>query len=332
MKRLGMSLALVGMVLLAAYFLWYARPTPVAVARTHRGEAVELIYATGFVEPTQPVSVVSRLTAPVIDIYAAEGDRVRKGQPLVRMDDGDLRNTLDETRAQSRGASITEQRTLALYKQGWATRASRDSAVATAQAARAAERAAAAKLGQYVLRAGIDGIVIKRDVEPGDLATPTRVLMELGDPARTRITATVDERDIPRVHAGQRALLSSDAWPGRVVKGHVTMVTPTGNPDERAFRARLAIDDRVDLPMGMTLEVNIISRRIADALLVPTSALTDGHVWTVTDNRLRKRAVKTGITGTSETQILSGLAEGDSILNNPSDELREGMRVKATAQ
>ncbi len=262
----------------------------------------------------------------------SEGDRVLKGQPLVRMDDGDLRNTLDETRAQSRGASITEQRTLALYKQGWATRASRDSAVATAQAARAAERAAAAKLGQYVLRAGIDGIVIKRDVEPGDLATPTRVLMELVDPARTRITATVDERDIPRVHAGQQALLTSDAWPGRIVKGNVTMVTPTGNPDERAFRARLAIDDRVDLPMGMTLEVNIISRRIADALLVPTSALTDGHVWMVTDNRLRKRAVKTGITGTSETQILSGLAEGDSIVNNPSDELREGMRVKATAQ
>ena len=329
---MGISLALVGIVLLAAFFLWYGRPTQVPVAHAHRGEAVELIYATGFVEPTQPVSVVSRLTAPVTRIYAAEGDRVREGQPLILLDDSDMKSALREAQAQSRGAALTEQRTLKLYQQGWTTKASRDTAVATAEAARAAEKAAAAKLGQYVIRAGIDGIVIKRDVEPGDLATPTRVLMELGDPARTRITATVDERDIPRVHVGQKALLSSDAWPDRIIHGHVTMVTPTGNPDERAFRARLAIDDDADLPMGMTLEVNIISRRVPDALLVPTSALADGHVWTVKDGRLHRQPVKTGVTGMNEVQILSGLSAGDSVADRPSDTLREGMRVKPVSQ
>ncbi|MGE4410719.1 MAG: efflux RND transporter periplasmic adaptor subunit [Sphingobium sp.] len=329
---MGILLALVGVLLLIALLLWYVRPTQIAVARAHRGEAVGLVYATGFVEPTQPVSVIARLTAPVTAIYAAEGDRVRRGQPLVRLDDGDLRNTLDEARAQSRGASLTEQRSVALYKQGWATKASRDSAVATAEAARAAERAAGAKLGQYVIRAGIDGIVIKRDVEPGDLATPTRVLMQLGDPARTRITATIDERDISRIHAGQKALLSSDAWPDRIVNGHVTMVTPTGNPNERAFRARLAIDDKAELPMGMTLEVNIISRRVANAVLIPTSALDNGHVWLVKDGRLHRQQVRTGISGTRETQILSGLADGAQIADQPSEDMREGMRVRPLSQ
>src|SRR3546814_3027363 len=57
----------------------------------------------------------------------------------------------------------------------------------------------------------IDGLVVKRDVEPGDLAAPSRVLMLLGDPAEMRVTAIVDERDVPRIAVGQSALLSSDA-------------------------------------------------------------------------------------------------------------------------
>src|SRR3546814_13962213 len=67
----------------------------------------------------------------------------------------------------------------------------------------------------------IDGLVVKRDVEPGDLAAPSRVLMLLGDPAEMRVTAIVDERDVPRIAVGQSALLSSDAWPGRGIRGHV---------------------------------------------------------------------------------------------------------------
>src|SRR3546814_6386500 len=67
----------------------------------------------------------------------------------------------------------------------------------------------------------IDGLVVKRDVEPGDLAAPSRVPMLLGDPAEMRVTAIVDERDVPRIAVGQSALLSSEAWPGRGIRGHV---------------------------------------------------------------------------------------------------------------
>src|SRR3546814_8449252 len=89
----------------------------------------------------------------------------------------------------------------------------------------------------------IDGLVVKRDVEPGDLAAPSRVLMLLGDPAEMRVTAIVDERDVPRIAVGQSALLSSDAWPGRGIRGHVRELTPAGDPDQRAFRVRLGLDE-----------------------------------------------------------------------------------------
>src|SRR3546814_15999137 len=126
---------------------------------------------------------------------------------------------------------------LALYKKGWVTRAARDQTVADAAAARAAERAALARLEQHVIRAGIDGLVVKRDVEPGDLAAPSRVLMLLGDPAEMRVTAIVDERAVPRIAVGQSALLSSDAWPGRGIRGPVRALAPARPPDQRALPA-----------------------------------------------------------------------------------------------
>src|SRR3546814_17040870 len=68
----------------------------VSVAPVRRGTAVELVYATGFVEPEQPVSVQARLTAPVPRVLADEGDRVRRGQALLALDDVDQRETVRE--------------------------------------------------------------------------------------------------------------------------------------------------------------------------------------------------------------------------------------------
>jgi RND family efflux transporter MFP subunit len=313
---------------LGAWFFWQGRTIAVTVARAHEGSAVELVYATGFVEAQQPVAIASRVTAPVMRILVAEGERVRRGQALVLLDDSEQRGLLSQAAAQRRGAVQDESRTLALVSRGWVTRASRDKVVSAANAARAAEASAIARLDQYVLRAGIDGVVLKRDVEPGDLAVPSRTLMQLGDPARIRITATVDERDVPRIRVGQPAMMSSDAWPGRIIRAHVSEITPGGDPNQRAFRARLLTDKPETLPIGLTLEVNVVTRRTDRALLVPASALIDDHVWVIEDNHVASRAVKTGIVGADEVEILSGLKAGDMVVTAPPGELAEGKRVK----
>lgn len=334
----AMRILLAALLVMAAvaggYLLWRAQPAAVTLAPARLGPAIDLVYATGFVEPEQPVSVSARLTAPVTEVLVDEGDRVVKGQPLLHVDDADQRGLVAQAAAESRGATQAERRAVTLFRQGWVTRAARDQAVAAAEAARAAERASRARLEQSIVRAGIDGIVIKRDVEPGDLASPGKVLMLLGDPARTRVTATIDERDVPRVRPGQLAFLSSDAWPGRVIRGHVSELTPTGDPSQRAFRARVTLDQAanpVALPMGMTLEINIVTRRVDNALLVPRSALAGSAVWVVEDGRVHKRPVRIGISGSDDVQILSGLAAGARVVDRPSEDLKEGARVRAAA-
>lgn len=311
----------------AGYLVWRSTPRDVVIAHARTGPAVELIYATGFVEADQPVSVAARLTAPVMRVLVDEGDRVRRGQPLLLLDDEDQRGLLAQAKARSRGSALTERRMIALFEQGWVTRASRDQAVAAADADRAAERTADAHVGQNVIRSGIDGVVLKRDVEPGELATPTRTLMLLGDPARIRITATVDERDVARVRAGQRALMSSDAWPGRILRGHVRSVTPGGDPSQRAFRLRVALDQAVSLPIGLTVEVNIIAGKAEHAVLVPSAAVVDDHVWVIEAGRARRKAVRTGLVDNRNTELLSGLATGATVVVNPPADLTEGERV-----
>lgn len=315
-----------------AALVWRGQPVAVVLAKARIGPAIELVYATGFVEAQQPVSVQARITAPVAQVLVEEGSRVHRGQPLFLLADEEQRALLAQAAAQRRAAELKEGRTVTLYRQGWMTRAARDQAVADADAARAVQATAVARQDQLVVRAQIDGIVTKRDIYPGELATPTKVLALLGDPSRIRVTATVDERDIARVHVGQAALMSSDAWPGRTIRATVDEITPTGDPTQRAFRVRLLPIGATDLPLGISLEVNIVTRQDDHALLVPATAVTDGHVWIVTAGRAHRRAVKIGIAGTDSMQIVSGLAAGDSVITVPPAGLTEGARVAEKKQ
>src|SRR3546814_10433452 len=113
--------------------------------------------------------------------------------------------------------------------------------------------------------------------------------MVQGHPAERRGSPPVVERDWPRIAVGHSALRTSDPWPGRGIRGHVRELTPAGDPDQRAFRVRLGLDESEPLPIGMTLEINIVVRKIENALLIPRLALQDSHVWVARDGRAAKR-------------------------------------------
>lgn len=311
-----------------AGWIWLrAAPRAVEMTTAVEGPAVEIVYATGFVEPRHRANAAARATAPVRTVLVTEGERVVRGQPLVLLDDGEQRMLVEQAEAEASRMSLDAGRTLALYSQGWVTRAARDQAVANRAAADAAAAAARARLDQMVIRAGLGGVILKRDVEPGDLAFPNMPLMQIGDPRDLWVTATVDERDVVRLRPGQRALLKSDAWPGRVLHGRLAEVTPGGDPAQRAFRARIVPEAGVGLPVGLSLEVNIVTRE-RRGVLVPAAAVRGGAVWTIAEGRARRVPVRTGIAGAERIEILSGLAAGTELIAAPPDDLQPGDRVR----
>ena len=328
MKRLHLWLILLVILGGGGAYAWFrAGARDVQTATVGIGPAVEFVYATGYVEPRRPVSVVARTTAPVRAVLVEEGEHVRRGQPLILLDDGEQRTLVDQAAATRVRAVLDERRAVTLFGQGWVTRAARDGAVASAASARAGEAATRARLDQMVVRSGIDGVVLKRDVQPGDLAAPSRVLLQVGDIRDLWVTATVDERDIPRLSVGQSALLKSDAWPGKVIRGRLVELTPGGNPDQRAFRVRIVPEAGPALPIGLTFEVNLTVREAQRAVLVPNAALRDGAVWKVVDRRAVRQPVETGIVGADMTEVRAGLAPGATVILNPPTDLRDGAPV-----
>lgn len=330
-RRWVVPVLVIALLLAAAYAGWryMSGQTAVSAAIARRGPVAEVVYATGFVEPRRPVDVSSRVTAPVSAVLVDEGDRVSRGQALAMLDAEDQRETIAQLTANRVNAEQDERRALELFRQGWSTNAARDKAVATANSARALEAAGRARLNQYTIRSGISGVILRRDVEPGDLATASKTLFEMGDPRQLRITATVDERDIPRVHTGSAVMMSTEAYPGRVLRGTVYEITPGGDPDQRAFRVRIRPDDASALPVGLTLEVNIVVSQRDGALLVRPNAVRDGTAWVVRDGRASQVPVRTGIRGADHTEITSGLADGACVITDPPAKLKDGDPVTA---
>jgi len=310
--------------------LWLAlRPTPVTVAALQVGEAVETVYASGIVEYVRHAALAPLVTAPIRRAYADEGQTVRAGQTLAQLDDGPQAGATLQFEAQAALARAQADRAHRLYAAGFGAKAADEDAQALRRAAEAAAAGARAHLADYVIRAPFAGRVLRRDAEPGDLATVGTPLFILADPRSLRVTTGVDERDIGRIAVGQDAVVRADAFPGRIFRGRITEVTPQGDAAGRVFRVRVSLPQGTPLRSGMTVETNLVTARRAHALLAPGSALRDGAVWTISHGRAHRQPVRTGVVGAARVEILAGLEPDATVVTNPPTALREGTRVTA---
>ncbi len=175
----------------------------------------------------------------------------------------------------------------------------------------------------------VSGTVLRQDGEPGEVMQPGQIMFWVGEPKPLRVTAEIDEEDIVRLSLNQKALLKADAFPGQALVSSVAEITPKGDPVNKTYRVRLALPDDSRLLIGMTVEVNVIVRETPDALLVPALALDGAHVWVIKDGQAEKRAVKIGVKGAREGEILEGVAEGEMVILSPPKTLSNGQRVSA---
>jgi RND family efflux transporter MFP subunit len=309
-------------------WLWWSMPPAVAIAMATTGPAVRAVYATGSVEPLHWAKVGPSLRARITEVLVEEGERVREGQPLARLDDREAAHRVEEAEARARFAEEELARIRALVARDIAARASLERAEAEARAVRAAAEAARRRLDDYVVRAPSDGVVLRRDAEVGEVVDTPAALFWVGEPRPLRVTAEVDEEDIAEVREGQEALLRADAFPGRVLRATVVQITPKGDSTRKAYRVRLALPEDTPLLIGMTVEANIVLRRTDEAVLVPPAAVRDGRVFVVRRETVEQRAVEVGVQGPRAVEILRGLARGEAVVLDPPGSLADGQAVR----
>ncbi|WP_295457707.1 efflux RND transporter periplasmic adaptor subunit [uncultured Thiodictyon sp.] len=309
-------------------FWWRAGPLTVAVVTPTRGPAVEAIYATGTVEPTVMLPIAPRQGGKLAQITVDEGTLVKKGQILAQLDDADLDNTVDELESRLRLARLNLQRKEDLASRNGLAKADLDQARTDLEMAESGLKRATALRGFMTLTAPADGLILRRDGEVGQFIPAGQTVFWFSCCAPLRVTAEVDEEDIPRVRVGQAAVLHADALPSAVFDGMVGEITPKGDPVARSFRVRIRIKDPARLQVGMTVDANLIVTERADALLVPSGALQNGALWVLADGRLHRQGVRTGVTGAVRTEVLEGLAPDAQIVATPTEELHEGAAAR----
>ena len=321
-------------VALAAIAAWRWWPARVDVAHPSRGPAIDAVYATGAVEPTVMMPVAPRTGGRLLALETDEGGKVKRGEVMARLESADLEHTVQEMRAHEDLARSNFERTRGLVEQKFVSPAELDRARSELDAAKAASKRALAQRDYNQLVAPADGTVLRRDGEIGQYIAPGQAVFTLECCAPLRVAAEVDEEDIARVAVGQAVAMRSDAMPGRVFDGTVAQITPKGDPVARSYRVRIQFANadeigKLGMRTGMTMDANIVVARRDNALLIPSRALHGDNVWVLVDGKLQKRAIKHGAGTGDRTEVLSGLAETDSVVLSPVDRLREGQRASA---
>ena len=331
MSRKGAGWTILTLLLLAAVggIAWrQLGPVTVDTVQPTRGPAVQAVYAAGTVEPTVMLPIAPRSAARLMELKVDEGDAVREGQTLARLEDADLKQSVDELDARTQFAKSQLDRAQSLLDRGLGTVLERDRARSEWQAADAAAARARALRGFMTLTAPADGQILQRDGEIGQLIPANQPIFYFSRRAPLRIEAEVDEEDILRVRPGQRALIRAPALPEQILDGRVAAITPKGNPVTRGYRVRIDLEGETPLRIGMTAEVNLIVAQRDNALLVPATAVRDGQIWIVRDGCLHRHPVQTGFSGETRIEIVAGLDGHERLVVSPADRLTEGRRVR----
>lgn len=316
------------------------------VAEAHRVTVPRVLTATGALEAESTVTVSTRMMGWVKKLHAVEGRRVRKGDPLVTIDDTDLRARQAQAEAgiaEAEAVLANAQTTLARFENLYAdksvskqqlddVRTGRDRAAAGVDMAKAGLREVKVHLSYLDIAAPADGVVARTMVEPGDMANPGMPLVILQDAGRMKVVAQVGEKDVSSVQAGDSVTVDVTSLPGAVYAAVLERVVPAANPGSRTYDIEALIDNadgRLRSGMFARVKLPVDVRR---AVLVPQEAVVRRGqltgVWVVAQDRtVRLRWVRLGGRQGASYEVLAGLDGGETIVLSHELPLAEGDKV-----
>ena len=288
----------------------------------------EAVYGTGIVEPERWAKVVPLQRRRLVELCRCEGQVVRAGQVLGRQDDAEERSALDQMEINRGQLERDLARAEKDRDKNDATRTEYEQRWTKLEEAKSRIAAQKVHLASLLLKAPLDGMVLRRDGEVGEIAGPTDVLFWVGPPAPMQVVAEVNEEEINRIASGQKAFLRSEAFPGRALRANVSQITPKGDPTRKTFRVYLRLPQDTPLRIGMSVEVNIIFREKPSAIVVPAEAIAGDWVQMVDDGKVQRVPITVGIRGNRNTEIIGDVLKGTTVLSPARRDLADGARVR----
>ncbi|TAA21869.1 efflux RND transporter periplasmic adaptor subunit [Pseudoxanthomonas winnipegensis] len=300
-----------------------------AVKATHR--AVAASYAgTTTLEPRAESQVIAKTSGVALAVLVEEGQEVRAGQPLVRLDADRAQLSVAQTEAQMRKLENNYQRALKLVDQQMISANDVDQLRYDLENMRAQNRLARLELSYTTVVAPISGVVASRSIKPGNFVQINTPIIRLVDRSRLEATLNVPERELATLRAGQPVTLQADALPGKAFTGRVDRVAPVVDAGSGTFRVVCAFEGGTQLQAGMFGRLRIEYDHRADALVIPRAALLDDGdpaVYLVRAGKAMRTAVEPGYVDGAWVEIRKGLKVGDAVVTAGKVALRDGSAV-----
>ncbi|MEB3169823.1 MAG: efflux RND transporter periplasmic adaptor subunit [Synechococcaceae cyanobacterium] len=303
-----------------------------------------VVTASGELDAVERVNVSPRRQGQVQALFVDEGDAVREGQPLARMDDGDLSDRLDELRAEvfAAEARLTRsrnewQRRRQLYESGAISADEYSAVLTTYQVDRAALAATRERLeqrgveqGELIVRAPFAGVISQRFADAGAFVTPTTTASATAGATSSsivelarglQVVAKVPESDLGRLRLGMSASVRVDAFPDRRFAARIRQIAPRAVKvnNVTSFEVKLELlNPPPELRIGMTADVDFQTGRMDPETVVPTVAIVTeegkpGVLLVGKDREPRFQAVELGSSSGRDTQVLGGLEPGTRV-------------------
>lgn len=324
-------------------------------------ETPQQILTTGTVHAKETAMVSAQIPGNIRQVLVGAGDRVRAGQLLVTLDASAMRSALNRaTAAQSaaekqqavaqanatlaastlaRYQMLKEEKTVSpqefdeVDKRSQVATLALQALAAQGDEAKAAAAGARTQLGYMQLHAPFAGVVTARMADPGTLATPGVPLLEIDRNGPLQLYTSVDESLIGSVRLGMRVPVNVDGIDSDALTGSVVQIVPAADPQSRTFLVKLNLPQTVRLRAGMYATA-AFPGVAQEMILVPQSAIVMRGsltwVYVLDQNGLAQlRYVTLGNRHDDLVEVLSGLTDGETLVNRPGDRDLAGRRIEA---
>lgn len=307
--------------------------SPVEIAVVERATIARTSIVTGQLAPLRVVGVTSQTAGALVTVAVEEGSAVRRGDLLAELDGRELRAQLRAAEASVAFARATAERSEAMFEQRVVTAAEFERDRAALAAAEATLDQVQTRLGFTRITAPIDGVITQRFVQSGDIVGGATRLFTVADVSSLVTLLPVSELEVPLLKTGTEVPVQVDAL-GRTVTGRIRRIFPMADSANRLVPVEVAVPGgaRSDLRPGYSVRVTLQLDARDGALVIPTRAVVGAagsqSVFVISDGKAERRRVRVGQDLDGRTEVLEGLAAGDTVITTGNALLREGASVR----
>jgi RND family efflux transporter MFP subunit len=298
-----------------------------------RGSIAREVELSGVVEPIRSVGVTSQLSTTVESIHAEEGDRVREGTILARLDAGEIDPLLESAEAALAVARAAYERAEHLRDRQIITLAEYERDRAALAAAEAQVSQLRTRAGYATVRSPVAGVVVEKNVEAGDVVAPQEQLFRVAEVSTLVVRVGVSELDVGELAQGDEVEVTLDAEPDRPLRGRIRRIFPAADPATRLVPVEVALEGGSPARPGFLARVRLSLGERTGVPIVPAGAvLSDGSseaAFIVVDSRAIRREVETGFVSEGRIEIVRGLEPGETVVVQGNHALRDGAQVRA---